>query len=124
MWISAERGNTEEVRSLLKNGADPNHDLYFKDDSDWTESWKTKKDWWRVKLTSSHTDWWKTPRAPLHRACMNGNLQIVKALVEGGAKVNKLDGVFRLTPLHYACEGGHKQVVIYLTKKAKCKIGK
>jgi hypothetical protein len=45
---------------------------------------------------------------PLHRAAMAGHPDAVRVLLEGGAPVNALDGMFSATPLVWAVEGrGH-----------------
>ena len=59
---------------------------------------------------------------PLHTACGNGNIEIVRALVTRGADVDKCDQQ-GWTPLHFACWWGHKTVVVYLIKEAGCKVG-
>ena len=59
---------------------------------------------------------------PLHSACENGNIKIVRALVTSGADVDKCDKQDR-TPLHVACLWGHRTVVVYLIKEAGCKVG-
>ena len=59
----------------------------------------------------------KKELTPLHRACRNGYLRKVKALVKGGARVN--DAMHSLkSPLHCACDGGHLEVVRYLVEEA------
>ena len=89
------------MRALLEKGADPNHPLF------WSEEW-IKED--------------KTP--PLHTACREGNLDVVKALVNAGAEVDRGDGENNMTPLCQACQGGWKEVVVYLITEAGCKDGK
>jgi ankyrin repeat protein len=42
---------------------------------------------------------------PLHRASMGGHPGAVRVLLEGGADVNALDGMFSATPLVWAVEG-------------------
>ena len=59
---------------------------------------------------------------PLHYACMNGNIEIVRALVTSGADVDKCDKQ-GWTPLHFACLFVHKTVMVYLIKEAGCKVG-
>ncbi len=86
------------VMSLLKEGADPNHQLYWSD------------------------EWDKDP--PLHRACHRGYLEIVKKLVTHGACTDKGGGRNNMTPLHYACEGGHTDIFEYLTVVVGCSTGK
>ncbi len=88
-----------KVRSLLGQGADPNHQLY------WSKEW---------------TD--KVP--PLHRACLVGHVEMVKTLVTHGARTDKGSGMFNKTPLHYACQEGHKEVVQYLIQEVGCSTGK
>ena len=60
---------------------------------------------------------------PLHIACRDGNLEIVKFLVNAGADTNRGDGNNSRTPLHYACMKGDQKLVEYLIKKAGCKVG-
>ncbi len=87
-----------KVRSLLGQGADPNHQLYWSDE-------------WADKLPL------------LHMACRRGYLEIVKTLVTHGARTDKGGGWANMTPLLYACYGGHKDVVLYL-KEVGCSTGK
>ena len=42
---------------------------------------------------------------PLHRAAMGGHPDAVRTLLEFGANVNALDGMFAATPLVWAVEG-------------------
>ena len=99
-------GDVDRVRTLLQGGADPNHPVYL------TEQWWSKE----------YGEWtWKRP--PLHTACRDGMLQMVKLLVQHGADIDRGDGRYGQTPLHYACVGGNKEVVVYLTKEAGCKVG-
>ena len=95
-----------KVKSLLACGACPNHQLY------WSKEWGTRL-------------------PPLHRACCDGHLEIVKMLVthlsghgactcftdDGGGEANR-------APLHWACSGGHIEVVQYLIKEVNCSTGK
>ena len=93
--------SVDGVQSLLDEGADPNHELY------WSEEWMSKK--------------WLPP---LHAACERGKLKKVKVLIERRANTDKADSIFNLTPLQRAFLEGRKQVVEYLTKEVKCKLGK
>ncbi len=55
--------------------------------------------------------------APLHYACINGHLEVVKHLVESlGADVDIWDGQKRVTPLICAAAHGHLSVVSLLLK--------
>ncbi len=94
--------DVSKVRSLLEEGADPNHQLY------WSRDWYDKK--------------YRLP--PLHEACGNGHMEITRALVSGGADVEKRDGLWGETAFHCACEYGHMEIVVYLSQDVKCRIGK
>ncbi len=59
---------------------------------------------------------------PLRTACRNGNLKIVKALVEAGADTERWDHRGR-SPVHYAAWRGHKKVMVYLIRDCKCSAG-
>ena len=98
--------NVDEVNLLVKQKANPNHALY------WNTEWLNKSE-----------DNWNMKRPPLHTACDNGNLQIVKILVKGGANFDRGDGWLNSTPFHRACSKGHKAVVVYLVEDVKCKRG-
>ena len=95
---AVDNNDVTKVRSLLGQGADPNPQLY------WSDEWADKM-------------------PPLHRACLEGYLEIVKTLVTHGARTDKGGGILNRTPLHYACLGGHKEVVQYL-KEIGCSTGK
>ncbi len=89
------------MRSVLGQGANPNHQLY------WSEEWNNK-----LELP------------PVHRACLRGSLEITRALVSGGADIEKGDGVSGRTAFHHACVGGRMETVVYLSQEMKCRIGK
>ena len=93
-------GDVESVRSLLGQGADPDHQLY------WSGEW---------------TGPFNFP--PLHTASSKGNVSIVKMITEAGADVDRYGGVSNYTPLYCACKGGSKEVVDYLIREAGCKVG-
>ena len=90
-------GDINRVKDLLGQGANPNHQLY------WSEEWRGKL-------------------PPLHGACEEGYLEMVKILVNAGAAIDKPDRCDR-SPLHYAYRGGHLQLVVYLIREAGCKVG-
>ena len=89
------------MRSVLRQGANPNHQLY------WSEEWR---------------DNYSIP--PVHLACSRGSLEITRALVSGGADIEKGDGRYGTTAFHYACWGGHMETVVCLSQEMKCHIGK
>ena len=82
-----------------------------------------------MNITASHQLYWsdkwtffnrKFP--PLHQACRDGKLDIVKMLVTG-VDVNKGDARENSTPVHQACYKGNKDVVEYLIREAGCEVG-
>ena len=52
---------------------------------------------------------------PLHKAYSDGNLEIVKLLIEKGTKLNVVDKIGK-TLLDYAYSGGHLKIVRLLIK--------
>ncbi len=101
LWEAVRNKDVSKVRSVLGQGANPNHQLY------WSEEWR---------------DNYSFP--PVHLACERGYLEITRALVSGGADIEKDDGVWGSTAFHSACERGHMETVVYLSQEMKCRIGK
>ena len=66
LWEAVRDDDVIKVRSLLEQGANPNHQLYW------------RKDWWNMHILP-----------PVHEACKKGNLEITKALVSGGADIKR-----------------------------------
>ena len=97
LYKAVYNNDVTKVRSLLGQGADSNHQFYWSDE-------------------------WVVP--PLHWACNEGYLEIVKTLVTHGARTDKGDRMYNTTPLHWACRGGHKEVVQYLKEEVGCSTGK
>ncbi len=104
LWEAVRDDDVSKVRSLLEEGADPNHQLYW------------RRDW------CSYTNKRRCP--PLHEACLRGNLEITRALVSGGADIERGGGLWGETAFHCACRGGHMEIVVYLSQDVKCRIGK
>lgn len=48
---------------------------------------------------------------PLHRACANGNADVVKILLGAGANVSATNRLHSFTPLHFAASAGSAEVV-------------
>ena len=97
LWEAVCNDDVSKVRSVLGQGANPNHQLY------WSEEYRI---------------------TPVHHACWRGYLEITRALVSGGADIEKDDELSRSTAFHYACSGGHMETVVYLSQEVKCHIGK
>lgn len=53
---------------------------------------------------------------PLHEACYNGNLDIIKCLIENGAYINSTN-LFGNTPLCFACNGGYFKIIKFIKKQ-------
>ena len=92
--------DVDRVSALLKQGADPNHQLY------WSDEWKYN---------------YKSP--PLHIACSKGNLKIVQLLGKRDANIKRGDRLYNQTPLHLACWGGHVDTVKYLINDLQIIVG-
>lgn len=56
---------------------------------------------------------------PLHQAALAGHLDVVRALVERGARVDLRDTVHDGTPRAWADHGGHRDVAAYLEKTGR-----
>ena len=105
LWVAVHENNINRVRTLLQQGANPSHPVYW------------REHWWRKPHGG-----WSTRSPPLYTACYIGNLEIVKLLIQAGADVNERDDESG-TPLHAACRQSHKEVALYLIKEAGCKTG-
>ncbi len=106
LWSGVSTRDLGAVESLLKQGADPNHKCY------WSKDWTTKK-----VGVSTETEG-RNP--PLHTACRDGNIDVVHALVKGGADTNRT-GVY-FTPFQCAIIEGHYEIVQYLAG-SHCVVG-
>lgn len=85
--LAAQRGHAEIVALLLDAGEDPN----------------------RYNPAGCHAH-----STPLHQAAGGGHLEVVRTLVEHGARVNLRDTLFNGTPLGWAEYGGRGEVAEYL----------
>ena len=154
LWMAVRDDNVDKVKSLLKQGANPNHQLYEEDE--WCElpplHTACRKGNYAIakalvrKGANVGTKLRRSEMVPLHFACYSGNLKIVKLLVEHGGRayVNQYGyrydyppyyydhyhgyygsmASFRVTPLYFACERGHKEVVDYLIREVQCSMCK
>lgn len=57
---------------------------------------------------------------PLHLACKNGHLCVVKYFIDELKCEPTIPGEFGATPLHYACMGGQLNIVQYLISEKGC----
>ena len=89
--LSAQMGHTEVVRLLLDAGEDPNR--------------------FNPKGTHAHTP-------PIHQAIARGHLDVVKLLVDRGARLDIEDTIHHGTPLGWARYMGKKDIEQYLTARA------
>ena len=96
-------GDVGKVKNLLQTNITASHQLF-----------------WSRKWTQNRYPCDKWP--PLHQACVDGNLEIVKLLVPG-VDVNIGNPLWKSTPLHEACRVGNKDVVEYLIRVAGCEVG-
>ena len=85
--IASQYGHLEILRLLLDAGEDPN----------------------RFNPVGGHSH-----STPLHQAAGNGHLDVVKLLVERGARLDVKDIVFGGTPAGWAAYAGKKEVEAYL----------
>ncbi|HEX3682046.1 MAG TPA: ankyrin repeat domain-containing protein [Bryobacteraceae bacterium] len=85
--LASQYGHVEIVRSLLDNGEDPNR--------------------YNPRGAHSHT-------TPLHQAAFEGRQQLVRLLVERGARLDIKDVLWQGTPADWARYAGRPQVEEYL----------
>jgi hypothetical protein len=85
--LASQYGHLEIVRELLDAGEDPN----------------------RFNPVGGHSH-----STPLHQAAGNGHLDVVKVLIERGAKLDVKDILFGGTPAGWAAYAGKKEVEAYL----------
>jgi hypothetical protein len=114
---AADDGNFDEVKDLVKDGADVN----FLDDTGWTAllyaSFKGHTEIARflVKAGANLTakaakDGW----TPLCCACKRGNMELIRFFLENGADIESADNA-GFTPLLKASQQGHTEVVRFLS---------
>jgi hypothetical protein len=87
LGLASQYGHPEIVRLLLDAGEDPN----------------------RFNPVGGHSH-----STPLHQAAGNGHLDVVKVLIERGAKLDVKDILFGGTPAGWAAYAGKKEVEAYL----------
>jgi ankyrin repeat protein len=85
--LAAQLGHVDITRALLDAGEDPNR--------------------FNPPGTHSHTP-------PIHQAVWAGHLDVVRLLVERGARLDIRDKVHDSTPLGWARYGGKSEIAAYL----------
>ncbi len=85
--LAAQLGHAQIVRMLLAAGGDPD----------------------RFNPAGMHAH-----ATPLHHAALHGHLDVVRAFVEHGARLDIEDTLWRGTPLRWAKHGGRTEVAAYL----------
>lgn len=113
---AARKGQDDEVRSLMANGAPFT--------TDWLGTsplhlaaqyghYSTAEVLLRAGVSRDART--KVDRTPLHMAAAEGHSSIVELLVKSGADINAKD-MLKMTALHWATEHGHRGVVELLVK--------
>jgi ankyrin repeat protein len=88
--LAAQMGHVEIVRLLLDAGEDPN----------------------RLNPKGAHGH-----STPLHQAVLAGRSDVVRLLVERGARLDIQDTIYESTPLGWALYGGQTEIAEYLRAK-------
>lgn len=113
---AAKRGETEEVRTLMSNGAPFTTDwlgtspLHFSAQYGHIETAEVL-----LRAGISRDARTKVDRTPLHVAAQEGHVDIVELLVSHQADIDAKD-MLKMTPLHWATEKGHFAVIETLLK--------
>ncbi|KAB0397040.1 hypothetical protein E2I00_018241 [Balaenoptera physalus] len=102
---AARKGQDDEVRTLMANGAPFT--------TDWYGHYSTAEVLLRAGVSRDART--KVDRTPLHMAAADGHAHIVELLVRNGADVNAKD-MLKMTALHWATEHHHRDVVELLIK--------
>ncbi|XP_062583986.1 GA-binding protein subunit beta-1-like isoform X1 [Saccostrea cucullata] len=113
---AAKRGETDDVRTLMSNGAPFTTDwlgtspLHFASQYGHIETAEVL-----LRAGISRDARTKVDRTPLHVASQEGHSDIVELLVQHAADVDAKD-MLKMTPLHWATEKGHAHVMEALIK--------
>ncbi|XP_029653436.1 GA-binding protein subunit beta-1-like [Octopus sinensis] len=113
---AAKRGDTDEVRTLMSNGAPFTTDwlgmspLHF---AARNGHFQTADVLLRAGISRDART--KVDRTPLHVASQEGHVTIVNLLLANSADIEAKD-MLKMTPLHWATEKGHSTIVELLIK--------
>jgi hypothetical protein len=88
--LAAQHGHADVVRLLLDHGEDPN----------------------RYNPEGYHAH-----STPLHQAVWSDRIEVVKLLVERGARLDTKDTIYLATPLGWAMYGGREVIAAYLRSR-------
>src|SRR5688572_14526788 len=123
---AVDRNDTTSLKAMIAKGIDLNIDILYDDHTLLFYATNEKKvDIVKILLEANvdvNKACPKTPdrRAgltPLHSAAFNGNLEIVKLLVEKGANIEAELDFWNLTPIFMAIQNNKLNVIIYLIEK-------
>lgn len=114
---TAKRGDTEEVRTLMSNGAPFTTDWLGTSPLHFASQYghlSTAEILLRAGISRDART--KVDRTPLHVAAQEGHLEVVELLLRNGADVEAKD-MLKMSPLHWAVEKGNVDVIITLLKQ-------
>ncbi|XP_013406240.1 GA-binding protein subunit beta-1-like [Lingula anatina] len=113
---AAKKGDTEDVRMLMTNGAPFTTDWLGTSPLHFASMYgheATAEVLLRAGISRDART--KVDRTPLHVAAQNGHTNIVELLIKNQADVEAKD-MLKMTPLHWAVEKGHVPVIEILLK--------
>ena len=121
--------NPEWSRPLSEDLIELFHKAIDHENKEKLEDWQ---EWW-VSMTVVIDQWEEMNKkiinskdqngfSALHKACGQGDLEVVKYLLENDAELNTTDENFGQTPLHMAAVQKHSDVVSYLMNHASSKV--
>ncbi|KAL4225322.1 Ga binding protein beta chain [Mactra antiquata] len=113
---AAKRGETDEVRTLMSNGAPFTTDWLGTSPLHFSAQYghvSTAEVLLRAGISRDART--KVDRTPLHVAAQEGHVDIVNILLQHAADIDAKD-MLKMTPLHWATEKGHLDVIEVLLK--------
>ncbi|XP_053383795.1 GA-binding protein subunit beta-1-like [Mercenaria mercenaria] len=113
---AAKRGETDEVRTLMSNGAPFTTDWLGTSPLHFSAQYGhvgTAEVLLRAGISRDART--KVDRTPLHVAAQEGHVDIVNILLQHAADIDAKD-MLKMTPLHWATEKGHLDVIEVLLK--------